>query len=116
VLNKQFIGRIGWHAKGKTYVVPINYAYDGKYIYCHTHEGMKTKIMCENPEVCFETDVMESTTTWKSVIAWGEFEELTNEEERACAFNILLGHAFPFMISKALKTELGMHYHFCLIT
>jgi|SRR5271154_114314 len=112
LLSRQFIARIGCHANGKTYVVPINYAYDGEYVYCHTHEGMKTTIMRENPKVCFETDAMESMATWKSVIAWGEFEELTDNNERTKAFDILLARTFPFMISKALKTELGNHYPF----
>ncbi|MEJ0105912.1 MAG: pyridoxamine 5'-phosphate oxidase family protein [Bacteroidota bacterium] len=41
LLHQQFIGRIGCHAEGVTYVVPISYAYDGEYIYGRTFEGMK---------------------------------------------------------------------------
>lgn len=36
VLQSLVIGRIGCHANGRTYVVPVTYAYDGKYIYGHT--------------------------------------------------------------------------------
>ena len=112
LLRDQFIGRIGCHAKGKTYVVPINYCYDGEYIYCHTHEGLKIDIMRENPKICFETDKMENTETWKSVIAWGEYEELTDKEDRRRAFQLLLSRPYPFLISNALKTALGQHYPF----
>ncbi len=112
LLGRQFIGRIGCHSNNKTYVVPINYVYDNGYIFCLTHEGMKLKIMRENPKICFETDVQEGLSTWKSVIAWGEFEELVSEEERVKGLRILLGHEFPFINSKALKTELGAQYPF----
>ena len=41
LLHQQIVGRIGCHSDGVTYIVPISYAYDGKYIYAHTLEGMK---------------------------------------------------------------------------
>jgi nitroimidazol reductase NimA-like FMN-containing flavoprotein (pyridoxamine 5'-phosphate oxidase superfamily) len=109
MLGKHFIGRIGCHAKGKTYVVPISYAFDGKYVYCHTHEGMKLNMMRENPNVCFEVDSMENKTIWKSIIAWGRFEEISNLHERSNALKILMGRAYPF-ISK--KMQLGAHWPF----
>ncbi len=111
LLKKQFIGRIGCHSKGLTYVVPISYAYDGQYIYCHTMEGgMKVKMMKENPEVCFEVDSLEMMATWKSVIAWGKFEEITNKEERSKALKVLLSRVYPFISSK--KMQLGDQWPF----
>jgi uncharacterized protein len=53
LLQHEIIGRIGCHADGVTYVVPISYAYDGKYIYGHTEEGMKINIMRKNPRDLF---------------------------------------------------------------
>ena len=76
VLRSNIIGRIGCHAFGRTYVVPITYVYDGKAIYAHTREGMKLHMMRENPRVCFEVDHMDDLANWRSVIAWGRFEEL----------------------------------------
>jgi nitroimidazol reductase NimA-like FMN-containing flavoprotein (pyridoxamine 5'-phosphate oxidase superfamily) len=76
VLRSNIIGRIGCHAFGKTYVVPITYVYDGDAIYAHTHDGMKLHMMRENPHVCFEVDHMDDLANWRSVIAWGTFEEL----------------------------------------
>lgn len=33
VISENIIARLGCHADGETYVVPISYAYDGKYLY-----------------------------------------------------------------------------------
>jgi len=110
LLRRQYIGRIGCHANGKTYVVPISYAYDGEFIYCHTQEGLKTKMMRENPGVCFEVDTMENRAIWKSIIAWGRFEEIVETEQRNKALKILLDRVYPFIISK--KMQLGPHWPF----
>src|SRR5438876_5549045 len=90
ILKHQVVGRIGCHSDGVTYVVPVSYAYDGKDIYMHTYEGMKLKMMRKNPHVCFEADTMKDMANWQSVIAWGEFEEITEPAERNKALQILL--------------------------
>ena len=77
LLDQQLIGRIGCHANGLTYIVPVSYAYDGKYIYSHGFEGMKISMMRKNPDVCFEVDNTKNLSNWESVIAWGAFEELS---------------------------------------
>ena len=43
-----------------------------------TFEGMKVKMMRENPKVCFQIENLESFGEWQSVTCWGEFEELTD--------------------------------------
>lgn len=80
VLNRGTVGRIGCHAAGRTYVVPVTYVYDGEDIYGHTADGMKVRMMRENPHICFEVDEAEDLANWKSVIAWGNYEELEGEE------------------------------------
>jgi uncharacterized protein len=80
VLCSEVVGHIGCHADGKTYIVPVAYAYDGQYIYGHTGDGMKLRMLRANPAVCFEVDHIESLTNWQSVIAWGQFEELHGAE------------------------------------
>lgn len=84
ILRAEIIGRIGCHAYGRTYVVPITYVYDGHFVYAHSAEGMKLHMMRENPHVCFEVDHMDDLANWCSVIAWGTFEELRGgQAERA---------------------------------
>ncbi len=45
ILRSEVIGRIGCHANGQTYVVPITYAYDGERVICHTSQRMKIQMM-----------------------------------------------------------------------
>ena len=87
VLHKQAVGRIGCHHNGRTYVVPVTYAYDGARIIAHSAEGLKLRMMRANPEVCFQVDEIHDMADWKSVIAWGAFRELrTMEAAQAMSF------------------------------
>ena len=97
ILRNQIIGRIGCHAFGKTYVVPITYAYDGRYVFAHSTDGMKLHMMRENPHVCFEVDYMDDLANWNSVIAWGTFAELHNPAERAKALALLVDRIEPHL-------------------
>jgi nitroimidazol reductase NimA-like FMN-containing flavoprotein (pyridoxamine 5'-phosphate oxidase superfamily) len=85
-------GRIGCHAQGRTYVVPITYAYQSGSVYGHSSEGLKIRMMRENPQVCFQVDRVRGAADWESVIAWGEFEELTGARAIE-AFNLLTRQA-----------------------
>lgn len=99
VLHAEVLGRIGCHADGKTYVVPVIYAYDGSSIYGHTNEGMKLRMLRTNPEVCFEVEHLESLTSWQSVIAWGRFEELRGEAADH-AERLIVEHMRPHLADK----------------
>jgi nitroimidazol reductase NimA-like FMN-containing flavoprotein (pyridoxamine 5'-phosphate oxidase superfamily) len=76
VLREETLGRIGCHARGMTYVVPVSYIYDGSSVLALSAEGLKIDLMRENPHVCFEVEQIRHWTNWKSVIAWGTFEQL----------------------------------------
>ena len=99
VLKKHFVGRIGCHTNDQVYVVPVSYAYDGKYVYVRSFEGKKIETMRNNPKVCFEVDETQNMANWKSVIAWGEFEELTDKAERNKALKILIDRHLPLLTS-----------------
>lgn len=103
VLAGQLIGRIGCNAYNTTYVVPISYAYDGEYVYCHTYEGLKVVMMRTNPNVCFEVDTMDNMANWKSVIAWGIFEELATGGDQKKAVRILNNRKISGIASETLQ-------------
>lgn len=96
VLHSQLVGRIGCCAAGQPYVVPVFYAYDGTYVYGHSNEGMKIRMLRANPEVCFEVDHVESLVRWQSVIAWGRFEELEGDQANL-AEQLLVQRVKPFL-------------------
>ena len=81
-LREQRIARLGCHADGVTYVVPLIYAYEDGAVVAVTTEGRKTAMLRENPRVCVEVDEYDSDGkgSWRSVIAHGTCEELAGEE------------------------------------
>ena len=80
LLRAQTVGRVGCHADGLTYVVPVIFAWDGESVYVVTIEGQKTRMLRANPSVCFEVDEYEGPGVWRSAILQGEYEELDAEE------------------------------------
>jgi len=103
VISNNIVGRLGCCAEGKTYVVPISYAYEGDYIYFRTFEGMKVSMMRANPQVCFQVDKMANMGDWESVIAWGTFEELVDKKKRKKGLEILLSRILPEISSEMVK-------------
>ena len=75
LLRERVVGRIGCHAEGLTYVVPVIYAYDGEAVYVASVEGQKIRMMRTNAQVCFEVDEYEAGA-WRSVVAHARYEEL----------------------------------------
>jgi len=80
ILLTQTIGRLGLIDDGVPYVVPVSYAYYDGAIYGHSAPGRKARALRSHPEVCFEVEDVESLTEWRSVIAWGTFEQLLGDE------------------------------------
>jgi nitroimidazol reductase NimA-like FMN-containing flavoprotein (pyridoxamine 5'-phosphate oxidase superfamily) len=102
------MGRLGCNDGQKMYVVPINYVYDGRYIIAHSLVGMKIEMMRRNPNVCFEVDEVKDFTNWKSVIAWGEYQELVAERERYAAMKLFVDRMLRMKISEtAIPPELS---------
>ena len=97
LLQQQAVGRIGCHAEGITYVVPINYVYKDGYIYAHSAEGKKITMLRKNPKVCFEVDSIGNIRNWKSVIAWGIYYEITEREEMQKVMREIINHIMPLI-------------------
>lgn len=96
ILLSQSVCRIACIDGKFPYIVPLNYFYDGKYIYAQSQEGKKIKALRKNPNVCIQVDIVNSMNNWQSVIIYGEFEELKGEEsEKARA--LLFDSIFTLM-------------------
>jgi uncharacterized protein len=104
ILSSQVLGRLACTDGMQPYIVPVTYAYDGKYIYGQTNEGMKLKMLRKNPNICFEVDIMMNMANWQSVIVFGKFEELKTEDSIK-ARDLLFSRVFPLMTSSTVHTH-----------
>jgi uncharacterized protein len=98
LLRAEVLGHLGCHAEGRTYVVPIIYAYERGDLICQSAEGMKLRLMRQNPLVCIEVERVETLAKWQSVIAWGRFEELIGSAADA-AMSLLRERLSPLIVS-----------------
>lgn len=91
LLRSALVGRIACcrHGGERPYLVPIPYGYDGTSIYSISGPGRKISIMREQPEVMFEVDEATAEDRWRSVIADGRYEEITDPAERQRAIEIV---------------------------
>ncbi len=80
LLRTEVVARLGCHAGGRTYVVPVCFVYDGHGLVIQSAEGLKLRMLRQNPLVCVEVDRIDTLSNWRSVIAWGRFEELSGVE------------------------------------
>ena len=101
VLSSQAIGHLACCSKNQPYVVPVIYTYDGKNIYGQSFEGKKIELMRDNPNVCFQVDITNNTSTWQSVLIFGQFEEQIGESEKM-AREMMTNKILPFMTNSAI--------------
>ena len=103
VLRHELVGRLACYANKKLYIVPVTYAYDGKYIYVRSKEGTKVKMMRKNPEVCFEVDSIDNLAHWRSVVVWGKYQELKTRQEQETGRKVLRERLLPFINSETTE-------------
>ena len=96
LLRTAIVGRIaccghGLTGDGRPYLVPLAYGYDGEAVYAHSGPGRKLDLMRAEPRVTFEVDEAEASDRWRSVIAEGTFEEITDQWQRDAALEVIYG-------------------------
>lgn len=89
LLQRESFGHLGCARDGRPYVLPMQYAYDGKELYFFTTEGMKTQFIEANPQVCLQVEEITDSTHWRSVMVIGKAEQLTNAEEMQRAMKLI---------------------------
>lgn len=107
LLHEETLGRLGCIASGWPYVVPVNYFFDGKDIFVHTLPGKKIDALRANPRVCMQVDAIKDSYNWRSVIAYGTFEEVSDEETRENVLTKLYRH-LPHMTPVESRLVNGM--------
>lgn len=96
VLQSARVARLGCVVDGDPYIVPINFNFEDDYIYSHSLPGLKIEALRKNPRACVQVDEVESDLCWRSVLAFGNFEEVWNQSERKELLGKLLKQ-FPML-------------------
>ena len=94
VLGRNRVARLGCVVGGYPYIVPVNYIFEGRSAYSHSLPGRKITALRADPRACLQVDEIEGDWNWRSVLAFGDYEEIAGEEERAHILNDLLA-TFP---------------------
>ena len=89
LLQRESFGHLGCARDGRPYVVPMHYAYDGKDLYFFTTQGMKTRFIQTNPQVCLQVEEINDTMNWRSVMVVGRANELTVADEMQHAMKLI---------------------------
>jgi len=93
ILKEENIGRLGTFGGEYPYVVPLCYVFEQGNIYFHSGPGgLKMDSIRNNNRVCFQVDQVSGirvsedpckyNINYKSVVAFGQAEELTGFEEK----------------------------------
>jgi nitroimidazol reductase NimA-like FMN-containing flavoprotein (pyridoxamine 5'-phosphate oxidase superfamily) len=108
VLHGEVIARLGCLSDGRVYVVPVTYVYDGTYVWGHAMDGAKLTAMRAHPEVCVEVEHVDDMSNWRSVIAWGAFEECQGDDWRA-GMALLVARIMPLLTFPPHQTPPDPH-------
>ena len=84
------IGRLGCVDNGEPYVVPVNYVFEEMSIYSHSLPGRKIEALRAHPRACLQVDEIRDDFNWRSVIAFGNFEEIRVPSDRRSLLGKLL--------------------------
>ena len=96
LLRDEVIARLGCLSDGRVYVVPVTYVYDGTYVWGHAMDGAKLAAMRADPRVCVEVEHVDDLSNWRSVIAWGTFEEC-GDEDWIAGMSLLVDRIMPLL-------------------
>ena len=79
LLTENYIGLLAYIDQGNPEIIPITYFYDPERhsIITYSGEGGKIEAMRKNSSVSFQVDEITALDNWKSVLLYGEFEELS---------------------------------------
>ena len=83
LLDVERVVRVGFHAKGEHYLVPLGYVRRRDALYAMTTRGRKTLMAAESPGVSFQIDTSATTGpfSWQSASGEGTFEIVTDSAE-----------------------------------
>jgi nitroimidazol reductase NimA-like FMN-containing flavoprotein (pyridoxamine 5'-phosphate oxidase superfamily) len=94
VINGSRMGHLGCLDCDEPYVVPINYLVEAGQIYSHSLPGRKINALRNHARACLQVEQIQNDFHWRSAIAFGSYEEVTDAEKRTRVLRQLLDR-FP---------------------
>jgi len=104
IMQKAEVCHLGLAVDNTPYVVPVNYGYEDRCLYIHcSKEGRKLDMIRQNNTVCFQMDIdaeitgkdkqaCQWSTTYRSVIGYGEAFLVEDIEQKKPALDIIMRH------------------------
>ena len=96
IMQRGTVARLGCIHNDEPYVVPINYLLEGDKAYSHSLPGLKIDALRKNPRACLQVDEIDERVRWRSVAAFGRYEEVEEQEEREKVLRKLLAR-YPLL-------------------
>jgi len=126
ILNQAPVGHLGLSWKDKPYVVPLLYAYKDGNIYLHSADsGMMMEFLRNNSSVCFEVEEFlnivpgpvpcKYSNTYRSVIAFGTAQILTNPDEKTTALRLIVEKYAGEEVARTLTKDMVEEYRSTLL-
>ena len=93
ILEKNYIGQLGYIYQNRPFVVPITYFFDKENdsIICYSGDGHKMSSMRKNNAVSLQVAEIDSVSDWKSVLVHGTFEQHFGSDAKAYLHQFSLG-------------------------
>lgn len=92
------LGRLACALDNQPYIVPLYFVVEGVNLYGFSTLGRKIEWMRANPLVCVEADEVINDSHWKSVVAFGRYEEFPD----IAKWEVVRTHAHRLLQRRAL--------------
>lgn len=106
ILDETEICHVAFNFEGKAFVQPINFGRKGDKIYLHgSHQNRMTQAIIDAKEVCVNVMILDAmkltrsafhhSVNYRSVMIFGEVNELTSNEEKLMGLEAIINHFVP---------------------
>jgi len=81
--------RLACIVDGEPYIVPVHYVLEGNSAYLHSLPGTKIDAMRRHGRVCLQVQTISGEYHWRSVQAFGRYDEIVDAEEQERVYGLL---------------------------
>lgn len=89
------VGVMALARQGDAYAVPLFFAFDGKRLFFHSHQGEKDQFLKQTHLASFVVVEVHGDDDWTSVQATGPVEKITLSDDAMQALDVMAEKPFP---------------------